>query len=360
MSKLNAYTWETFEVSFCISAPKHGSQSPTGRQQHSIAAASDDEETEASPSDDARPSATNIGSENSTTSPEPTRPNLFEIRHFKAGRTGARKTWDAAPVLLRYLTTAKGGLTNAARRRSSSSSWDEQADSLDMDATSDSFLFESNLCVPLNILELGGGSGFVSVGLAKAFEQSAASSTMKTIKEQTKILCADMDPPTLKNMRFNVQNNKVTKMVAVEKLIWGEDIGGDKFRKALERTFKRRQQSKPTTKSDFSSSTVTDNDAVNQADDSINLITHVIWSDLLFGEATTGPLSSIIAALKHSNRNIQFTIICKERSPNTVANLVDAIESKFQMKGIGNERIYCPSVIGRNLSEDSGMKLIEC
>ena len=133
-----------------------------------------------------------------------------------------------------------------------------------MDAASDSFLSESNICKPLIILELGGGSGFVSVGLAKAFEESAASSTTKTtIKEQTKILCTDMDPPTLKNMRFNVQNNKVTKMVAVEKLIWGEDIGGDKSRKALERTFKRRQQSKQTTKIDFSSSTVTDTDADN-------------------------------------------------------------------------------------------------
>lgn len=260
----------------------------------------------------------------------------FNIRHTKAGRTGARKTWSAAPELLRYLTL-NNGLQNLDKKRIVHGSM------LDMIALEP----ETELTLPnekFNILELGGGSGFVSVGLAKAFHSSTLSN------HNAKIMCSDMDKNTIKNMRHNICENKETKTVAVEKLEWSNEVGGDKFDKALERKFR-----------------VTTDDSLEYNSDPVTLLTHVIASDVHYGETTLHPLSSIIASIKYRNPHVQVIIMLNERSESrsSIAELVEQIELKVLEKN--EEYIFTIHVrdVIQSVSTIGGesklqMKLIEC
>ena len=258
----------------------------------------------------------------------------FKIRHLRAGRTGARKTWSAAPALLTYLTL-QDGFRNLC---------DKNIDSdhvLDVAATSQDIIPMTILSdARLNVLELGGGSGYVSVGLAKAFPSTA---TMPSSPHNMKIMCTDMDRNTIKNMRHNICTNKETKTVAIETLEWGDDIGGEKFAKALERKFGR-----------VSDSSI----PYTESPDPILLLTHVIASDVHFGENTLDPLSSIVSSLKRRNPNVQVIIMLKERNPNSVAELVEQIELKVK-NSEQDITVHCRDVIESG-TPDFRLKLIEC
>ena len=259
--------------------------------------------------------------------------SFFEIRTMKAGRTGARKTWAAAPVLLRYLSQ-KDGLKDINEKNFDDGSL------LDMALETNGY-DKLKLC---NILELGGGSGFLSVGLAKSLRSSS--------NQVTKIMCTDSDTTTIKNMRYNVIANNESKTIAIQKLDWSDGIGGDKFASALERMFKDKNAP---------------NVVKEQIIDPISLITHVIGSDVHFGHQTLSPLSSIIVAIKHRNPLAQIIIMLKERSENGVADLVAEIERKLQEGNIDDDDlckynefpVYVRDVVELGVP-DLKMKLVEC
>ena len=209
----------------------------------------------------------------------------------------------------------------------------EQNSTLDMLITP-SDLPEMQLDRVCNILELGGGSGYVSVGLAKFLRSSS--------QPTSKIMCTDMDKNTMKNMRHNMYENKETKMVAIEKLEWGDDVGGDIFFKALERKFSETK------------SLQKDTDATQ---DPVKLLTHVIGSDVHYGETTLDPLSSIVSALKVRNPDIQVILLIKERGLGTVDDLVEQIELKLQGNDC-NTPVYVRNVNQSSEPTDT-MNLIE-
>lgn len=266
--------------------------------------------------------------------------DTFKIRTMKAGCTGARKTWSAAPVLLDYLSL-KDGLKDINLKNF------DDGSSLDMALEADpDGLRPHSSC---NILELGGGSGFLSVGLAKSLRSSSNPGTFTT-----KIMCTDSDKNTIKNMRFNVVENNESKTIAVQKLDWSDgDIGGDKFASALERVF-------------GANNTARDVEEQNNSFDPMSLITHIIGSDIHFGHLTLQPLSSIIAVIKHRNPLVQVIIMLKERSENGVADLVAEIEKKLQQQKGNNEDSRCNNfpVHVRDVVESGvpelKMKLVEC
>ena len=257
----------------------------------------------------------------------------FEIRTMIAGRTGARKTWAAAPVLLDYLSL-KDGLKDINQKN-----FDDGA-LLDMALEDDS---DEHKYASYNILELGGGSGFLSVGLAKSLRSSS----------NAKIMCTDSDKHTIKNMRYNVIENNESKTIAVQKLDWSDGLGGDKFASALERTFQVKNTSHVV-------------EEQNNSVDPVSLLTHVIGSDVHFGHQTLQPLSSIIAAIKHRNPFVQVIIMLKERSENGVAALVTEIEKKLQEgdnDGDGqcnNFTVHVRDVIESGGVSELKMKLVEC
>ena len=270
----------------------------------------------------------------------------FEIRTMKSGRTGARKTWAAAPVLLDYLTL-RDGLKDIHLKNFD----DDSVLDMALESNSSDRLRTNSYC---NILELGGGSGFVSVGLAKALRSSSDPATCKT-----KIMCTDSDKNTIKNMRYNVIENNESKTIAVQKLDWSDDdIGGDKFASALERTFK--------TNKNISAH----DDVVEEkpsSNDAFDLLTHVIGSDVHFGHQTLQPLSSVIASIKHRNPMVQVIIMLKERSEDGVADLVKELEKKLQ-EGYNDEdgrqsdtsfTVHVRDVIESGEPELQ-MKLVEC
>lgn len=259
----------------------------------------------------------------------------FEIRTMKAGRTGARKTWLAAPVLLDYLSL-KDGLKDIKDKNFDDGSL------LDMALETNGYGAQHKHSY--NILELGGGSGFLSVGLAKSLRSSSDAFTCNA-----KIMCTDNDQNTMKNMRWNICENKESKTIATQRLDWGDDIGGDKFASALERTFKAKNTSHVVGEQ-------------NNAIDPISLLTHVIGSDIHFGYQTLDPLSSIIAAIKHRNPIVQVIIMLKERSENGVADLVAEIERKLQEGNNGRDdqcTVHVRDVVESGVPELK-MKLVEC
>ena len=269
---------------------------------------------------------------------------MFEIRTMKAGRTGARMTWSAAPVLLDYLSL-KDGLKDINLKNFDGSL-------LDMTLETDSDGLRTHSFYNYNILELGGGSGFLSVGLAKALRSSSDPATYRT-----KVMCTDSDTNTIKNMRYNVTENNESKTIAVQKLDWSDDdIGGDKFASALERTFKAKNTTQDVVEDQ------------NSSFDPISLLTHVIGSDVHFGHQTLQPLSSIIAAIKYRNPTVQVIIMLKERSENGVADLVSEIEKKLKERdndedGVcNNYTVHVRDVKESKVPEESElkMKLVEC
>mmetsp|Transcript_34739 Transcript_34739/g.102104 ORF Transcript_34739/g.102104 Transcript_34739/m.102104 type:complete len:234 (+) Transcript_34739:439-1140(+) len=207
----------------------------------------------------------------------------------------------------------------------------------------------------LNIVELGGGNGTLGVGLAMALNGVHGEAKSKSFQPYAKILCTDNDHRTVKNMRFNVMQQpkecKVGKAVRAESLDWCDEIGGDHFASRVEDQFGADD---------------------NSTADPMQLVTHVIGSDVHFGHCTLNPLSSVVAAFKLRNPQINVTLLMKERNPENyadVADLATEIESKVS-KGLQDEDDE--STIGEELQnfsvsvrdvlhdEIENMKLLEC
>lgn len=303
--------------------------------------------------------------------PPPLKQKSFLIRSLKQGSTGAVKTWPACEVLLEYLVR-RGGLRDTEEKLDTTISEGSNASVLPVDMTtsagtpppspSSSVMFIDPPTMDddetLNIVELGGGNGTLGVGLAMALNGSHTEAT-KSFQPNAKIMCTDHDHQTVKNMRFNVMQQpkecKVGRAVRAESLDWGNEIGGDDFTSSVEDQF-------------GASRATTDN---NKADP-MQLVTHVVGSDVHFGHTTLDPLSSVVAAFKLRNPQINVTILMKERNPENnpdVADLATEIEAKVS-KGLEDEDD--DSIIGEELKyfsvsvrdvlhdEFENMKLLEC
>ena len=215
----------------------------------------------------------------------------------------------------------------------------------------------------LNIVELGGGNGTLGVGLAMALNVSDDKNSKSGFQPNAKIMCTDNDHRTVKNMRFNVTQQpkecKIGKAVRAESLDWGVEIGGDDFASRIEDQFGNNQEKE-------------EGDADNSSDDPMQLVTHVIGSDIHFGHTTLDPLSSVVAAFKLRNPQVNVTLLMKERNPENyadVADLASEIEAKVS-KGLEDEDDN--STIGDELQdftvsvrdvlhdEIENMKLLEC
>ena len=295
----------------------------------------------------------------------------FVIRHLKQGRTGAVKTWPTAAVLLDYLIR-RGGLMSAATSKVEggktldlTSSVDTQAPS--QEATTLSLQNQERY----NIVELGGGSGYLSVALALSMNRQACLEKKcggrhdVLFQPRVRLLCTDNDGPTLKNMRHNVirqtRENHVTKAVAVERLGWGNDVGGDKFSKALGRQF-----------SDLMSEPTQNSNDGTGGEDPIGLLTHVIGSDVHWGEATLGPLSSVISGFKLRNPKLRVILLLTERGgPCAVADLQSQIEHKVKcgLEALGAAHrssslhdfvVNIRSVVHDDSANSAPMKMVEC
>ena len=288
----------------------------------------------------------------------------FRIRHLKAGCTGARKTWSAAPVLLDYLVL-RGGLRLLKAKRIGEGN--PLFDMAPNDRATAMTLSRNNERCCCNVLELGSGSGFLSVGLVKAFRRSSMSSsslssptTTTCHRDDVKIMCTDMDRNTIKNMRHNVCENGETKVVAIKKLKWGNDVGGDIFSMALARKFEKRKE-KVGGRADSTDSSLLppilprDSDL----DDPVGLLTHVNASDVHYKETTLDPLLSIVASMKLRNPNIQVSIMMKERSLNAAAEVAEGIRRKVNENGQGFIIVHVRDVIQTGVP-NLKMKLVEC
>ena len=301
--------------------------------------------------------------------PPPQKQKSFLIRSLKQGSTGAVKTWPACEVLLEYLVR-RGGLRDTEEKLDTTTSGDSNASVLDMTTTtgtsppspssSAEFIDPPTMedDATLNIVELGGGNGTLGVGLAMALNGSHTEAK-KSFQPNAKILCTDHDHRTVKNMRFNVMQQpkecKVGRAVRAESLNWGDEIGGDDFASRVEDQF-------------GASRATTDNSRA----DPMQLVTHVVGSDIHFGHTTLDPLSSVVAAFKLRNPQINVTLLMKERNPENnpdVAELATEIEAKVS-KGLKDEddgsifgeELQDFSVSVRDVLHDEfeNMKLLEC
>ena len=320
-------------------------------------------------------------------------PKSFLIRSLKQGSTGAVKTWPACEVLLEYLVR-RGGLRDTEEKLEASStgmcassSAKESDASAVLDMTSPPSPSSTIEFVDpptmdddptLNIVELGGGNGTLGVGLAMALNgidetnntgTAIASKNKKSgFQPNVKIMCTDNDRRTVKNMRFNVSQQpkecKIGKAVRAESLDWSEEIGGEDFASRIEDQF-----GGGSSKNDQEQE---GGDADNSSYDPMQLVTHVVGSDIHFGHTTLDPLSSVIAAFKLRNPQINVTLLMKERNPENyadVADLATEIETKVS-KGMEDEddnstigdELQDFSVSVRDVLHDEieNMKLLEC
>lgn len=317
-------------------------------------------------------------------------PKRFLIRSLKQGSTGAVKTWPACEVLLDYLVR-RGGLRDTEEKLDSSTCASSSAEKSDapavLDMTSPSSPSSSIEFIDpptmaddptLNIVELGGGNGTLGVGLAMALNSiddannsstAIASKNKKSgFQPNVKIMCTDNDHRTVKNMRFNVMQQpkecKVGKAVRAESLDWGVDIGGEDFASRIEDQF-----GDGSSKNDQE---MDEGDADNSSDDPMQLVTHVVGSDIHFGHTTLDPLSSVIAAFKLRNPQINVTLLMKERNPENYADVADlateievkvskGLEEEDDNSTIGDE-LQDFSVSVRDVLHDEieNMKLLEC
>ena len=132
---------------------------------------------------------------------------------------------------------------------------------------------------------------------------------------------------TIKNMRHNIASQprarNVSKAVKVESLDWGNDaIEGVQISNAIRSFFSGKQPQS--------------SDVLQE--DPINLLTHVVASDVHYGETTLEPLSSIVSAVKLRNPQIVVILLLRERSPDAVADLKSQIEEKVCI-GLEESRI---------------------
>ena len=288
---------------------------------------------------------------------EPTPPVTFTIRHMKQGATGAVKTWPAAEVLLDYLVR-RGGLRDVCDKISPH----DDASILDLTCPPSENLESPNCSKsqqslpkskPYNIVELGGGSGYLSVGLSLALNTNDGGAP------NLRILCTDNDRTTIKNMRHNIarqpKDRNLNKIVRIESLAWGADVGGEKFSKVVELQFREK------TKNNQLTST---NEEEAKEEDPMRLLSHIVASDVHYGATTLEPLSSIISALKLRNPGIAVILLLKERSPNAVAELKHEIETKVrcgleleQQSALRGFSVSVRDVFHKDLLD---MKIVEC
>lgn len=272
---------------------------------------------------------------------------FFNIRHMKQGATGAVKTWPAAEVLLDYLIH-RGGMRDVCDKMPDSS------DNSVLDLTSPPSPLENlkscRYSFPeelknYNIVELGGGTGYLSVGLALAL--TSIGSDGSSLQPRVRLVCTDNDRTTIKNMRHNVSSQQnMNKIVRVEPLGWGADIGGEKFTKALRLQFEEKSSQFPS----------------GEPEDPIHLLSHIVASDVHYGVTTLEPLSAIISAAKLRNPRVAVTLLLQERSPNAVADLKRQIEQKVRCvqpcsKDLQGFTVRVRDVIHEDLPN---MKMVEC
>lgn len=299
-----------------------------------------------------------------TSSPPAIPPESYVIRNLKQGTTGATKTWPACGVLLDYLV-CRGGLRELEDKLPARAigSDDASIDVLDMTLPPNKFYGSATHPGIINndgtkaesgynIVELGAGTGCLGVGLSMALNHRDED------QSTAKILCTDLDKGTIKNMRFNISEqpraSNVNKNVRVEPLGWADNIGGEKFSKAVERQFVGRGA-----------------DDLQEEEEPLRLVTHLIGSDIHFGSHTLEPLSSVISAFKLRNPDIIVVVMIKERSPESfadVAELASIIEEKVKRGLELDEHVkmrselddFSVSVRDVLHEEVMNMKLVEC
>lgn len=312
---------------------------------------------------------------NALTLPHPDE-NKFTIRHLKQGATGAVKTWPAAEVLVDYLVR-RGGMrdvcekvTNhrSASSRTSTSSItcsfmtsDDTTDISSIPATlnliqppppeaSFSCSQDSNIDKnmgtikkPYNIMELGGGTGYMSVALALALnhiESTSSDISQSQCPARVRVMCTDNDRTTIKNMRHNISRQphsmNMNKTVRVESLDWGSELqmkqADGKFMNAVRSHFQQPKKKGSECESESKSESESECAQQSNIDDPIRLLSHLIASDVHYGKTTLEPLSSIISTIKARNPSIVVIMLLKERSANAVVELKHKIEHKVKLK----------------------------
>ena len=316
---------------------------------------------------------------NALTLPHPDE-NKFTIRHLKQGATGAVKTWPAAEVLVDYLVR-RGGMRDVCEKvmnhgsASSSNSTssitcsfmtsDDTTDISSIPATlnliqppppeaSFSCSQDSNIDKnmdtiqkPYNIMELGGGTGYMSVALALALNHiestsSDISQSQSQCPARVRVMCTDNDRATIKNMRHNISRQphsmNMNKTVRIESLDWGSELhmeqADGKFMNAVRSHFQQPKKKGSECESESESKSESESECAQQShiDDPIRLLSHLIASDVHYGKTTLEPLSSIISTIKARNPSIVVIMLLKERSANAVAELKHEIEHKVKLK----------------------------
>ena len=305
----------------------------------------------------------------------------FTIRSLKMGATGAVRTWPAAEVLLDYLV-CRGGLREIQDKiivcPATTENPSPSPRTLDLTGAPPEpylpLLSSRPATGMMNIIELGSGSGYLGVGLALSLNREASLRSknarhmaatgvrrQQKFEPKVRVMCTDNDRHTIKNMRHNIVNQSnvsnsssndntmdrnVSKAVRVESLGWGDDIGGPVFSKAAGSFFQRRTSKKNAKeRNESSEDTITEtieapvplslkNGASmieeGEKDDPIRRVTHLVASDVHFGETTLEPLSSVIAAFKLRHPQIIVVVLNRERSPGAVAALKEQIEAKVE------------------------------
>ncbi len=269
----------------------------------------------------------------------------FTIRYLKQGATGAVKTWPAAEVLLEYLVQRGGlrhvgdkiksdihcgkgdilNLTSPPSRPSFHATVQSQHQSDDYPSETKPSELE-----PYHIVELGGGSGFLSVGLSLALNDMTSASPSR---RKARLICTDNDRSTIKNMRYNItcqpSSMNINKSVRIEPMDWGDDVGGEKFLSAIKSQFKTQKKERIVPVHAVESES-TNQEEESKEDDPMCLLSHLIASDVHYGHTTLDPLSSVISAVKLRNPNVIVVLLLKERTPNAVTELKEQIEIKVE------------------------------
>mmetsp|Transcript_24433 Transcript_24433/g.48966 ORF Transcript_24433/g.48966 Transcript_24433/m.48966 type:complete len:355 (-) Transcript_24433:322-1386(-) len=295
----------------------------------------------------------------------------YIIRSLKQGSTGATKTWPAAEVLLDYLVR-RGGMRDVEDKIPGRGDLENEIElgALDLTLPPGNFSehpgnqglgFQNNVQSGYNIVEIGAGTGCLGVGLSMALNRHDNTDDLcgkGKMQSSAKLLCTDIDKATIKNMRFNVseqpRGNGVSKNVGIEPLGWADDVGGDKFSMAVERQFQGRGT-----------------ETMQNSEDPLRLVTHLIGSDVHFGCHTLEPLSSVVSAFKLRNPDVNVVVLIRERNPDAYADVKELASTIIKKVKHGLERdenkkmqsvLNRFTVSVRNVLHDEvmNMKLMEC
>uniref|UniRef100_A0A7S1BK97 Uncharacterized protein n=1 Tax=Corethron hystrix TaxID=216773 RepID=A0A7S1BK97_9STRA len=119
---------------------------------------------------------------------------MFTLHCLKQGTTGVVKTWSLAPILLDYLFL-RGGLCRTGEKVFPSTN--SVLNLLDLTLLYCTFSASSlSYC----ILEVRGGTGFLSLGLAMS---------LNTKLRGVQLVCTNGDKSTLKNLQHNIKQQAV-------------------------------------------------------------------------------------------------------------------------------------------------------